>query len=88
MFSRHKVNLPISLEATSTLAILGLVSAGLGLTIYPKSIINFIKNEGLAARPLSGDDFSIETSVICRNNDNSLETKLFMKTLKAEISIC
>ena len=88
MFSRHKVNLPISLEATSTLAILGLVSAGLGLTIYPKSIINFIKNEGLVARPLSGDDFSIETSVICRNNDNSLETTLFMKTLKAEISIC
>ncbi len=82
MFARHKVSLPISLEATSTLAILGLVSAGLGLTIYPKSITNFIKNEGLIARPLCGEDFSIETSVICRNNDNSLETKCFMKTLK------
>ena len=82
MFEKHGVNLDVSLEATSTLAILGLVSAGLGLTIYPESIMNFIKNEDLIARPLHGDNFSIMTSVICQKNYKTSEVKSFIESLE------
>jgi len=81
MFEKHGVNLAVSLEATSTLAILGLVSAGLGLTVYPESITSFIKNEDLIARPLQGDNFAIETSVICQKNHRRAAVDQFMDLL-------
>ncbi|WP_210240487.1 type 2 periplasmic-binding domain-containing protein [Mesorhizobium comanense] len=44
------------LEASNTLAPLGLLAAGLGVTVYPESLIGFL-GRNLEVRPIMHTDF-------------------------------
>lgn len=66
MFASVGVKAAPALEASNTLALIGLVRAGLGVTIYPGRLKSIL-GEGLTVRPLA--DFAFP-----RRNDPRLET--------------
>lgn len=65
MFSAAGVALRVRQEASSTLALLGLVAAGLGVTIYPAPLSRLLAH-GLESRPITDPVFRIETVLAWR----------------------
>ena len=51
LFSAEGILLNITIEASKTLALLGLVAAGLGVTVYPESLIGFL-GRSVEVRPI------------------------------------
>ncbi|MDH0873178.1 LysR family transcriptional regulator [Agrobacterium pusense] len=63
LLAAEGINPSISLQASNTLALNGLVEAGLGITIYPQSLVKFL-GDGLRAVPIDHPDFRIETILV------------------------
>lgn len=57
-------------EASNTLGILGLVAAGMGVTIYPGSLLGLLGND-LGARPFSDPSLQIETVLAWKRTNRS-----------------
>lgn len=83
MFSAAGVPLRVRLEASSTLALLGLVSAGLGITIYPAGITRLLAG-GLAARPIADDGFRIETVLVWKRMNRAASLRRFVAAASAK----
>lgn len=67
-FGQLGISLEPALEASSTLALIGLVAAGLGITIYPESLIGFL-GHNVEARPILHPGLhSVSVLVWKRNN--------------------
>jgi DNA-binding transcriptional LysR family regulator len=65
------VSLSVAFQASNTVALMGLVRAGLGITILPESIVPAL-HAGLEARPIEKSGFTIDTLITWRRSNKSL----------------
>lgn len=82
MLSAEGVRLQTHIEASNTLALLGLVAAGLGVTIYPESLIGFL-GPNVETRPIAHPDFRIQTILACKSTNRSKAVRNFVETARA-----
>lgn len=81
MFSAEGVPLRIKLEASNTLALLSLVAAGLGITIYPESLINSL-GRNVEIRPVFHQDFRIQTVLVWKRANRAKSARNFVEVAK------
>lgn len=81
MFSSEGVPLNIKLEASNTLALLGLVAAGLGVTVYPESLIGFL-GRNVEVRPIMHHDFRIPTILVWKRTNRTKAVRHFVEVAK------
>ena len=81
MFSSEGVSLKVSLEASNTLALLGLVAAGLGVTVYPESLLGFL-GRNVEVRPIFHRDFRIETILVWKRSNRTKAVSHFVEVAK------
>lgn len=82
MFSAEGLMLNVHLEASNTLALLGLVAAGLGVTIYPESLIGFL-GRNVEVRPLQAPNFRITTALVWKRSNRSTQVRAFVDIAKS-----
>ncbi|MGH1575032.1 LysR family transcriptional regulator [Methylobacterium sp. P31] len=78
LFQSNGITLRIRLEASNTLAIIGLVAAGLGVTIYPASLIGQL-GPNVEVRPIEHPDFYSETVLVWKRINRSGPTQCFVE---------
>jgi DNA-binding transcriptional LysR family regulator len=76
----HGVGVPlrVRLEASNTLALIGLVAAGLGVTVYPEGLVGFL-GRNVEARPIQHPDFRSETVLVWKRTNRSGPTRRFIE---------
>lgn len=84
MFSAAGIRLEVGLEASTTLALLGLVAAGLGLTIYPAGIAHLL-SQGLETRPFATGAFGIETILVWKRMNRTAGLRRFVAAARGGI---
>lgn len=77
MFSAAGIPLRVRLEASNTLAIQGLVAAGLGITIYPESLIGALGRQ-VEVRPLHAPGFRIRTVLVWKRANRATQLRAFV----------
>jgi DNA-binding transcriptional LysR family regulator len=77
MFSAEGVDLRLTLEASNTLALIGLVAAGLGVTIYPESLIGYL-GRNVEVRPILHPAFRSQTILVWRRKNRSPLIRAFV----------
>lgn len=82
MFSTAGVPLNLKLEASNTLALIGLVAAGLGVTVYPESLIGFL-GRNVEVRPITDSDFRIQTLLVWKRNNRAKSVRHFVDIAKS-----
>ena len=78
LFHSNGIALRVRLEASNTLALIGLVAAGLGVTIYPESLIGFL-GRNVEVRPIQHPDFRSETVLVWKRTNRSGPTRRFIE---------
>ena len=78
LFHSNGIALRVRLEASNTLALIGLVAAGLGVTIYPESLIGFL-GRNVEVRPIQHPDFRSETVLAWKRTNRSGPTRRFIE---------
>ena len=78
LFHSNGIPMQVSVEASNTLALIGLVAAGLGLTIYPESLIGFL-GRNVEVRPIQHPDFRSETVLVWKRTNRSGPTRRFIE---------
>ncbi|WP_312528210.1 LysR family transcriptional regulator [Paracoccus sp. (in: a-proteobacteria)] len=78
LFMGEGIELNITVEASNTLALIGLVAAGLGVTIYPESLIGFI-GRSVEVRPIIHPRFQSETVLAWRRANRSKQLRTFIE---------
>lgn len=81
LFNQNGMALQPKLEASNTLALIGLVAAGLGVTIYPESLIGFL-GRNVDSRPIMHPDFRSRTVLAWKRNNRSRAVLDFVDTAK------
>lgn len=81
LFGQDGTVLNVAYQVSNTLAMLGLVRAGLGVTILPESLIPTLHAE-LEARPLDQQRFVVDTVIAWRKKDKSKLVGDFIKTAR------
>ncbi len=77
LFSPEGVKLRVTLEASNTLALIGLVAAGLGVTIYPESLIGFL-GRTVEVRPIMHPQFRSRTVLVWKRSNRSPQLSAFV----------
>lgn len=77
LFSAEGVSLNVAIEASNTLALLGLVAAGLGVTVYPESLIGFL-GRSVEVRPIVDPLFRIRTVLVWKRSNRSRQVRDFV----------
>lgn len=78
MFNAEGIALNVRLEASNTLALLGLVAAGLGVTIYPESLIGFL-GRSVEARPIQAPGMRCITVLVWKRLNRSPAVRGFVE---------
>lgn len=81
LFSQSGISLCPKLEASTTLALIGLVAAGLGITIYPESLIGFL-GSSVDVRPIAEESFRSETILAWKRNNRARTLLNFIEIAK------
>lgn len=81
MFSSEGVDLRVTLEASNTLALLGLVAAGLGITVYPESLISFV-GRSVEVRQIMHPGFGSKTILVWKRANRSPQVQAFVQVAK------
>lgn len=81
MFSGEGIALNVTLEASNTLALNGLVAAGLGVTIYPESLIGFL-GRNVEVRQIMAPSFRSRTVLVWKRSNNSPQVQAFVQVAK------
>lgn len=81
IFNAEGIELRPALEASNTLALIGLVAAGLGVTILPQSLVGSIGNN-VAVRPIDHAAFRSRTILAWRSRDRSALVRDFVATAR------
>lgn len=81
MFSSEGVALNTGLVASNTLALIGLVAAGLGVTIYPESLIGFL-GRNVEVRPIIDPNFRIQTILVWKRTNRAKSVRHFVEVAK------
>jgi DNA-binding transcriptional LysR family regulator len=71
-------------EASTSDGIFGLVSANIGVSLYP-SCVRSIQRQGLTIRPLLGVEHQVETLAVWRSDSDSPSVERFVTTLRETI---
>ena len=82
MFSREGVPLLPAIEASNTLAFIGLVAAGLGITIYPESLIGFL-GRSVETRPILVSELRSRIVIAWRRSDRSRAVLNFLEVARS-----
>lgn len=82
MFSAEGVTLDVGIEASTTLALIGLVAAGMGITIYPESLIGFL-GKNVETRPIIHPNFRSRTVLAWKRSNRSEQVRRFVEGAKA-----
>jgi DNA-binding transcriptional LysR family regulator len=77
IFSSEGLPLRIALEASNPMALIGLVAAGLGVSIYPRSLVEFI-SESVAFLPIDDPRFRLETILAWKRRQLSETVRSFV----------
>jgi DNA-binding transcriptional LysR family regulator len=85
MFAAEGVRINIRLEASNTLALLGLVAAGLGVTVYPKGLIGFL-GSNVETRPIAHSAFCIQTVLVWRRTNRTRAVRSFIEVAKEQFA--
>lgn len=75
------INARIGLEASNMLALSGLVEAGLGITVYPQSLVPYL-GTGLCAVPIDHPDFRVETVLVWKRLNRARTVAQFVEMAK------
>lgn len=81
LFSTEGIALNLVLEASNTLAINGLVAAGLGVTIYPESLIDFL-GRNVEVRQIMHASFRSRTVLAWKRSNRSPQVQAFVQVAK------
>lgn len=81
MFSSEGIVLDVALEASNTLALNGLVAAGLGITIYPESLIGFL-GRNVEVRQIMHPSFRSRTVLVWKRSNRSPQVQAFVQVAK------
>ncbi len=81
LFSAEGILLNITIEASNTLALLGLVAAGLGVTVYPESLIGFL-GRSVEVRPIIHPQYRISTVQVWKRSNRSRQVREFVEVAK------
>ncbi|MBU9698667.1 LysR family transcriptional regulator [Rhodobacteraceae bacterium HSP-20] len=81
MFSSEGIALNVALEASNTLALNGLVAAGLGVTIYPESLIGFL-GRNVEVRQIMSPSFRSRTVLVWKRSNKSPQVQAFVQVAK------
>lgn len=81
MFSGEGIALNVTLEASNTLALNGLVAAGLGVTIYPESLIGFL-GRNVEVRQIMAPSFRSRTVLVWKRSNKSPQVQAFVQVAK------
>lgn len=81
MFSAQGIALKVEIEASNTLALLGLVAAGLGVTIYPESLIGFL-GRNVEVRPIMDPRFRSRTILVWKRTNRNPQVLDFVKVAR------
>jgi DNA-binding transcriptional LysR family regulator len=85
-YRRAGITPHIGQEAIQMQTIVGLVSAGMGIALVPKSVSN-LKRPGVEYRPLAGQTALIETGLAWRRDNGSPVLRAFLELLRKK-SLC
>ncbi|MFT4116831.1 LysR family transcriptional regulator [Bradyrhizobium sp.] len=83
LFSSEGLTMKVALEASNPMALLGLVAAGLGVTIYPESLAGFV-GERLAFTPIDDPRFRLETILAWKRGTPSEAARTFVELVRKE----
>ncbi|GHG98077.1 LysR family transcriptional regulator [Pseudodonghicola xiamenensis] len=78
IFSTEGVTLDVAFEASTTLALIGLVAAGLGITIYPESLVGFL-GKSVETRPIIHPVFRSRTVLAWKRSNRSAQVRKFVE---------
>lgn len=81
MFSTEGIALRVTLEASNTLALLGLVAAGLGVTIYPESLIGFL-GRSVEVRQIMHRGFRSNTVLVWKRANRTPQVQAFVQVAR------
>lgn len=81
MFSAEGIALDVTLEASNTLALIGLVAAGLGVTIYPESLIGFL-GRNVEVRQIMHPAFRSRTILVWKRLNRASQVQAFVQIAK------
>lgn len=81
LFSAEGVALKVTLEASNTLGLIGLVAAGLGVTIYPESLIGFV-GRAVEVRQIMHPSFRNRTILVWKRSNRSSQVRSFVEIAK------
>lgn len=82
LFGAEGLPLVPRFEASHTLAIVGMVGAGLGVTVFPQSLVGLL-GEGVVARPIDHPLFRSCTALVWRSSNPSPELRNFVGLVAA-----
>lgn len=82
VFNREGIAMQPKIEASNTLALTGLVAAGLGVTICPASLIEFLGNR-VEARPIAHPNFLSHTALVWRKDNVSSQILDFVDVARS-----
>ena len=78
MFASDGIKPQTVLEASNTLALIGLVRAGLGITVYPGRLQSIL-GAGLVSRPLADPRFRVETVLVWKRTNRTVSVRSFVE---------
>lgn len=81
LFSAEGIALKVTLEASNTLGLVGLVAAGLGVTIYPESLIGFL-GRTVEVRQIMHPAFRSRTILVWKRANRSSQVRSFVEIAK------
>ncbi len=81
MFSGEGIALNVTLEASNTLALNGLVAAGLGITIYPESLIGFL-GRNVEVRQIMHPAFRSRTALVWKRSNRAPQVEAFIQVAR------
>lgn len=77
LFSAEGISLNVTLEASNTLALIGLVAAGLGVTIYPESLLGFL-GRNVETRQIMHPQFRSRTMLVWKRSNRARQVLDFV----------
>lgn len=84
LFSAEGIAPLIKLEASNTLALIGLVAAGLGITICPQSLVD-IFGPTIVVKPIHHPAFAIDTELVWKRNNRTTTLHNFVDAAKSAL---
>lgn len=75
----------VAAEGPESSVILGLVAAGVGVTVYPECVETALRR-GLAIRPIAGGEATLETALVWRGDTRSAATLGFVETVRRVVA--